>query len=135
MPRDRPVSIAQHTKIISVGGATIDLAGKIHFTVPAGALSAPTRICVAVEHHQDDGLVVHFSPHGQVFRYPAELTIPQTFWKELSHDSPINVYYRAHPSRRWQFAPFATWSKTSEVVHIQIPHFSSYYFIRRYLSP
>ncbi|MBI1929340.1 hypothetical protein HYR99_34480 [Candidatus Poribacteria bacterium] len=131
MSKDSLITLAQQTQIIPTEGGTIDLAGMGYFTIPTGALSVSTRISVALHHYQNDSLRIHFEPHGQVFRYPAQLTLPQTFWGKSSQNSPFDLYYQSHQSDQWQLVSWVPWSETPEAFLVQIPHFSSYYFIRR----
>ena len=131
MPRKSFITlIQQKTKRISVEGGTIHLAGGFHFTVSAGALSAPTEIRIAL-HRRDGGMLLHFEPHGTVFNRPAQLTISQKCRDAPTNAPTFDIYYRGEPLSQWQFASFLTWSETPEAFQVQIPHFSSYYFIRR----
>jgi len=127
---DNLIILTQQTKLIPSEGGTINLADGISLVVPAGALASPAEICVAL-HRRDDSILFHFEPHGTVFKYPAQLTIPQTCWAESSHNPTLHTYYQSYEWSQWQLASFVTWYGTPEVFHIQIPHFSSYYFIRR----
>ena len=118
-------SIQQKTKLISVAGGTINLGDAACFTVPAGALATPTEIQVTL-HHRNKGLVFRFRPHGTAFTYPAQLVLRQAI-----HHSELTVYYQARPLSQWRLASFVSWTRIHDTFHIQIPHFSSYYFIRR----
>jgi len=124
----------QQTKLISADGGTINLTGVGHFTMPTGSLSVPTEIGVKL-YHKNDGIILCFAPHGTVFKYPARLTIFHEFWELLKNGSIFTIYYKAHPSSQWQSASFVKWAETPEGVEVQIPHFSSYYFIRREIYP
>lgn len=133
MSRENPITLTQQTQIIPTEGGTIDLAGMGYFAIPTGALSVSTRISVVLHHYQNDSLRIHFEPHGQVFRYPAQLIIPQTFGGKSSQNTSnrFDIYYQSHQSDQWQLVPWVTGSETPEAFRVQIPHFSSYYFIRR----
>ena len=124
----------QQTKLISADGGTINLTGMGHFTIPTGSLSVPTEIGVKL-YRQNNGIILCFAPHRTVFKCPARLTIFHGFWELLKNSSIFTIYYKAYPSSQWQPASFVKWAETPEGVEVQIPHFSSYYFIRREVYP
>ena len=126
--------IQKKTELISPEGGIINLADMGDFTILAGALSTPTEISVAL-HHRDAGFMLHFEPHGTVFKYPAQFVISQRCWEQLIENSTLDIYYRGEKQSQWQFASFVTQCEKSETYPFQIPHFSSYYFIRRDVQP
>ena len=132
MAKDSFIPLIQQKKTIFPTGGTINLAGMIQLTVSAGALSVPTEICVAA-HRRDDGILLHFEPHGVVFEYLAQLTLSQSCWEMPRNNSTLDIYHRSDQSSQWQIDPFITWSEMPKAFRVQIPHFSSYYFIRRQL--
>ena len=117
------------TMLISSDGGIIDL-DMIRFTIPKSALSASIEIHITLC-CENNGALLHFTPHGTVFKCPARLTIFHEFWELLKNSSIFTIYYKAHPSSQWQPASFVKWAETPQGVEVQIPHFSSYYFIRR----
>ena len=134
MSRNSFTSITQKVELISSDGGTINLERMIRFTIPKGALSSPTEIHILLC-YENNGILLHFTPNGTVFKCPARLTIFHEFWELLKNGSIFTIYYKAHPSSQWQPASFVKWAETPEGVEVQIPHFSSYYFIRREVYP
>jgi len=122
------ISLRQHeAKCISAEGGVISVADRVSFVVPPGALTTPTVIRVTLE-ATASGLCFHFQPRGTVFKLPAHLVLPKSHPNAYRHTVP---QYRPDDRQRWQPAPFVIWTETEETLLAQIPHFSSYYFIRR----
>jgi hypothetical protein len=124
------IPVQQETKWISFEGGAITLAGVVAFIVPPGALTTPTVIRVTLD-IKADGLLFDFQPHGTVFKHPALLILPKSCWPHSTYRPAFTTCYRANQHCQWLQASFVAWRETSEAFHIQIPHFSSYYFIRR----
>lgn len=103
---------------MSVGGASV--------VVPAGALSAPTSITVAVASDAPPlpenvtllGSIISFTPHGLAFAAPVTINIPFT---APATGAPV-LYGASGDDEIW--APFTGATAANGVLSTQVMHFS-----------
>lgn len=117
-----PLPYDSTSQVIGPGGGTLTV-GPHTFTVPAGALAAPTLITAVVD--PDSVNAIRFSPQGLVFQQPTQLVMSYANCGLLGLLVPKRIAYTIDDLQILEILPSLD-NVFNRTVTGQVSHFSQY---------